>query len=76
MATGLGSFILGSVFLALFFGIISILSFVFWIFMLLDSVKRKYKHHDDKIVWILVIVLAGVIGALIYYFAVKRKGKR
>ena len=40
--------------------------------MIVDCVKRKFKKSDEQIVWILVIALLGLIGAIIYYFAVKR----
>ena len=50
--------------------------FVFWILMLVDCVKRKFKEGSDKIVWVLVIIFTGLIGALIYYFIVKVKDKR
>jgi hypothetical protein len=43
--------------------------------MLIDSIKRKYKDENDKIAWILVIVLVGILGAIIYYFVVKIKKK-
>ena len=56
------------IFIALF-----VLMLVFWIFMLIDAVQRKYKNENDKIAWILIIVLVGVVGAIIYYFVVKRK---
>jgi hypothetical protein len=46
---------------------------VFWIMMLIDSIQRKYKDSNDKVVWVLVIIFTGLIGALIYYFVVKRK---
>lgn len=66
--------------LALLFGLImlalTILIFVFWISMLIDSIKRKYKEDSDKIVWVLVIIFTGIIGALIYYFIVKTKDKK
>lgn len=53
--------------------IINILGIALWIWMLIDCVKRDFKKENDKILWILVIVLAGWIGALIYYFMIKRK---
>jgi hypothetical protein len=59
-----------AVMLALFLGLGLI---IFWIYMIIDAIKRKYKHENEKIVWILVVVLLGILGALIYYFAVKRK---
>jgi hypothetical protein len=51
---------------------IIILGILFWIFMLVDSIKHKYRDQNDKIVWVLVIVFTGLIGAIIYYFVVKR----
>ncbi|MCK9595812.1 PLDc N-terminal domain-containing protein [Candidatus Pacearchaeota archaeon] len=52
---------------------LSIFVFVFWILMIIDCVKRKFKQDVEKIVWILVIIFAGIVGALIYYFVVKKK---
>ena len=63
------------VFFFLMIFVISILSTVFWILMIIDVAKRKFKNDNDKILWILVIVLTGIIGALIYYFVVIRKNK-
>lgn len=56
--------------------VVSILAMVFWIFMLVDAAKRKFSNENDKIIWILVIVLAGIIGAIIYYFVIKVKDKK
>ncbi len=47
--------------------------FAFWIWMLVDCVTKNFKKENDKIVWVLVIVLAGFVGAIIYYFVVKSK---
>jgi len=55
--------------------LIGVLGFVFWIIMLVDAASRKFKEDTEKIVWILVIVLTGGIGALIYYFMVYWKDK-
>lgn len=41
--------------------------------MLINAINRKYKDKTDKIVWVLVIIFLGFIGALIYYFVVKKK---
>jgi len=60
----------------LFIAAIAILLFIFWIFMLVDSIKRKYRSENDKIVWVLVIIFTGFIGAIIYYFAVKVDDKK
>lgn len=44
--------------------------------MIVDVAKRKFKDENDKVVWILIVVLTGIIGALIYYFVIKRKDKK
>ncbi|MBU1119010.1 PLDc N-terminal domain-containing protein [Patescibacteria group bacterium] len=61
---------MGFVFLMM---LVNIAGMVFWIFMIIDAAKRKYKTENDQLLWILVVVLTGWIGALIYYFMVKRK---
>jgi len=38
--------------------------------MLVDGATRKFKEDSEKIVWIIVIVFTGIIGALVYYFVV------
>ncbi len=55
--------------------LIGILFSIFWIMMLVDSATRKFKNSNDKIVWVLVIILTGIIGSLIYYFVVYNKDK-
>lgn len=46
---------------------------ILWIWMLIDATRREFPKSDEKVVWILVLVLAGIMGAVIYYFLVKRK---
>jgi hypothetical protein len=79
MANGLGlaagivgiGFLIWLVIMAVIIG-----SLVFWVLMLVDVIKRKFPKDDDRILWILIIALAGIIGAIIYYFVVKIKDKR
>lgn len=61
--------------LFLVFFVLVLLAFIFWVIMLVDTIQRKFKNDNDKIVWILVIILVGIIGAIIYYFIVKREDK-
>lgn len=66
--------------LFLLFGIIGFVigigSFVFWVMMLVDVIQRKFKDPNEKLIWILVIIFAHIVGALIYYFLVKRTHKK
>lgn len=52
---------------------LGVFSFVFWILMIIDAAQRKGLSDGERIAWILVLVFIGIIGAIIYYFAVKRK---
>ena len=68
--------LIGGIILLILLGIaVAIFLFIFWIKMLIDSIKRDFKKDNEKIVWVLVIVLLGFIGATIYYFAVKANDK-
>ena len=72
----LGGMIFSWVMLGLIIAGISVFCFVFWVLMVIDCVKRKFKDDSEKIVWLLVIIFAGIIGALIYFFVVKKKDKK
>ena len=47
---------------------ISILATIFWVWMIIDVAKNEPENGNDRIMWILIVVLAGVIGAAVYYF--------
>ena len=58
----------------LLFSVLGILATVFWIMMIVHAATHDIK---DKTMWILIIVFSGLvglglIGALVYYFVVKR----
>jgi membrane protein implicated in regulation of membrane protease activity len=41
--------------------------FIFWLWMLIEALSKE-KKDSDKIVWVLVILFASMIGALLYFF--------
>ena len=43
----------------------------FWVWMIFDCVKRRFMRENEKLAWMLVIILGSWIGAMIYYFAVR-----
>lgn len=57
-------------------GLISILGTAFWIWMIVDCATNEPQGNDNKIVWILIIVLTHFIGALIYFFARRPERRR
>jgi hypothetical protein len=48
---------------------LSILSTVFWIWMIVDCAVNEPSHDNNKVVWILIIIFTHFIGALIYFLA-------
>jgi hypothetical protein len=46
----------------------------FWVWMIIDCATREPAEGNERLIWILIIVLAHWIGALIYYFV--RRPKR
>jgi len=66
----------------LFFIILGIVAFILWLWMLIDVVQRKDDEFgptsdaNSKLLWIIIILLANGLGALIYYFLIYRKYPR
>jgi len=62
----------------LIIGAIAVITLVFWIFMLVDALKRtNWESDSQKTTWLVVLIISLVIGfhfigALVYYFAVYR----
>jgi hypothetical protein len=50
--------------------LLGLLGFAFWLWMLIDCLQRKFK---DKLIWVLVLVFLGPLGALLYFFLVKKR---
>ncbi len=57
-----------TVFLFLFLGLIGLMVFVFWIWMLIDAIQNKGLTEGEKICWVLAVVFLHLIGAVLYYF--------
>lgn len=51
-------------------------SLAIWIWALVDLVKNEPAEGNDKVVWVLVVVLAGIVGALIYLLVRRPERKR
>lgn len=80
-----GLFALWSVVFFIFyaaFWLLFILAFVLWIMAIIDVISRLewefpnalqgHPNSNDKVLWVLVVLLAGVIGAVVYYFSVMK----
>ncbi|HLC98448.1 MAG TPA: PLDc N-terminal domain-containing protein [Candidatus Nanoarchaeia archaeon] len=68
--------IVGIIIVVLLFVAIAILLFIFWLWMLIDCIKRDFKNDMEKVVWILLMVFLGALASAIYYFVVYREAKK
>ncbi len=54
-------------------GLIGLIALIWVIYDVLT--KQTKMNTGQKVIWILVALFLGLIGAIIYYFVVKREGK-
>jgi uncharacterized membrane protein YidH (DUF202 family) len=57
-------------------GTVSLLAFAFWIWMLVECLRRKDMTDNQKLVWVLVLVFVNCIGSIVYFFASDRGSRR
>ncbi len=48
---------------------LALLATVFWIWMLVDCATRENGQNNEKLVWVLIILFAHFLGAILYFFA-------
>lgn len=46
-----------------------------WIWMLVDVIQNETDEENQKLIWVLVVILGGGVGALVYLFA-RRQPRR
>ncbi len=51
------------------FALVVILGLILWVWMFIDCIR----FEDNKLLWILVLIFAQIIGAILYFFLAKRK---
>lgn len=64
------SIVLG--FLIMLFWVGMILLWVFWLVMVIDIARRDWKKDGDRAAYLVLVIFLNILGAIIYYFAVKR----
>lgn len=53
------------------FGLLGVAYLVFWIYTLVDVVRSNFKDHNMKIIWVLIILFAQVLGPILYWVMAK-----
>lgn len=65
---------IGISFLFIILLLIYVATFIFWIWTLIDCLKKETDERNTRLIWTLVIIMTYVIGAFLYY--VIRRPKR
>lgn len=50
--------------------VVIILAAIFWLMMVIHAIRNPIK---SKAIWLFLLLITGILGAVVYYFAVKRK---
>jgi len=56
-------------------GVIGLALFAFWIWMLIHAITNKGLTDTEKILWVLVVIFLHALGALLYFFLGRPKGR-
>lgn len=51
--------------------IVALLLIIFWLYILVDLLRRDFKKDVDKLIWFILLLTTFFLGALIYYFMIK-----
>jgi hypothetical protein len=62
------------VFVSIVVFLLALGAFVFWIWTLVECATKEAPVGNTKIVWVIIVAITGIIGALIYYWV--RRPKR
>ena len=73
MHLGFIGFGIPELFLVLFLAPLALLTFAFWIWMLVHAISNNGLTDIEKLIWVIVILFTHVIGAVIYFFAGRPK---
>jgi hypothetical protein len=63
-----------SIGLIIFSLVVGLGGLIIWIYALVDIVKSEFRSPNDKIVWVLIVLFATLIGAILY-LAIGRRNK-
>lgn len=60
-------FLFGASTIILIIVAVGIAVFAAWLYTLVDAIRRDFPGENDKLLWVLVILFAGIIGSILYY---------
>jgi len=71
-ATGAAAVGIGLIVFWLIFGVIG---FALWLWALIDVIRRQFKDPNNKILWLVLIIVIPWIGSIVYLIAGRKSGE-
>lgn len=74
-ATAAGTAAVGiGIAMIIFWLVFGLATLIFWIWALIDVIRREFPNPNDKILWIVLIIVLGILGSILYLIIGRRKG--
>ncbi len=58
----------------IFWVIFAGVGFILWLWALIDCIRRQFSNPNDKILWLVLIILIAWIGPILYLIIGRKKG--
>ena len=74
-ATAAGTAAVGiGVAMIIFWLVFGLATLVLWIWALVDVIRREFPNSNDKVLWIVLIIVLGILGSILYLIIGRKKG--
>jgi len=60
----------------LFFILVALAIFAFWIWTIVDGIRNPLLNDSKRILWVIIIVLLGILGSILYLLLAPRSGRQ
>lgn len=61
--------------LIIFWLIFGVIGFALWLWALIDVIRRQFKDPNNKILWLVLIIVIPWIGSIVYLIAGRKSGE-
>ena len=74
-ATAAGTAAVGiGIAMIIFWLVFGLATLVLWIWALVDVIRREFPNSNDKVLWIVLIIVLGILGSILYLIIGRKKG--
>lgn len=58
----------------IFWVVFGVIGFVLFLWALIDCIRRQFPNPNDKVLWLVLIILIGWLGPILYLIIGRKKG--